>query len=247
MNTKIVSVCGVVASAGLLLTGCSAKVETSTSASKEASVSADQLQKDLTDRLSKSGNTFKSVTCKDDLVAAVGKTARCDVAFSDANNVEAVLTVTKADGSSVDFDMTPAMTKEQVEKAVASLSSVPTATCAAGLDGKVGATTKCESTKDGTTSKMIAEVAKVDAEKLGLELSVYLLLPKQKVEDVLMQKLNADGTPAETVECVDDVAAKVGSVVECATVTGNDKTGYNVTVTQAESLDNFDIDYQPKP
>lgn len=243
MKTTIIACCGVVASAGLLLSGCSAKVETSTT----KAVSADALQKDLTDRITNAGMKVQSVTCKEDLVGEVGKTARCDVSFNDTNSVEAVLTTTKVDGDTVNFDMAPAMTKVQVEKAVAGLSSVPTATCASGLEGKVGASTKCETTQDGTTTKRIAEVANVVPEKLGIELSVYTMLPKQKVEEVLMQKLNADGTPAETVECVDDVASKVGSAVECVTVTGNDRKGYDVTVTEAQDVDNFDVDYKAKP
>lgn len=247
MKNGIVACGGFVAAAGLLLSGCSAKVETSTSVSKQSSVSAEDLQKDLTDRLGKAGMTAKSVTCKDELVGEVGKTARCDVSFGDTNNVEAVFTATKVEGSTVSFDISPAMTKEQVEKAVAGIASAPSATCAAGLDGIVGTLTTCEVTKDGTPSKVVAEVAQVDAAKLGLELSVYMMLPKQRVEEVLMQKLASDGTPVETVECVDDVAAKVGSAIECVTVTGNDKQGYDVTVTEAESLDNFDIDYKAKP
>ena len=246
MKKELVGCCGVVAAAGLLLTGCSAKVETSTSVSKEASVSADALQKDLTDRITKAGMTVKSVTCKDDLVGEVGKTARCDVAFSDTNNIEAVLTTTKVEGDTVSFDMSPAMTKDQVEKAVAALASVPTATCATGLEGTVGASTKCDTTQDGTTTKRIAEVAEVVPEKLGLELSVYTLLPKQQIEEVLLQKLSSDGTPVETVECVDDVASKVGSVVECVSVVGTDKTGYDVTITQVEG-DIVDLDYTAKP
>ena len=249
MVNKSVACLGAVAVAGLLgtgLSGCSAKVETSTSASKQASVSADQLQKDLTDRLDKAGMTTKSVTCKDELVGEVGKTARCDVSFSDTNSLEAVFTATKVDGSTVSFDIAPAMNKEQVEKAVASLSAVASATCASGLDGKVGESTKCETTQDGTTTKRIAEVANVVPEKLGLELSVYTVLPKQKIEEVLLQKLSSDGKAVETVECVDDVASKVGSTVECVTVTGNDKVGYDVTVTEAEG-DNVNLDYKAKP
>jgi hypothetical protein len=34
--------------------------------------------------------------------------------------------------------------------------------------------------------------------------------------------------------------------VECAAVTGNDKTGYVVTVTEAEG-DNVNFDYKAKP
>lgn len=243
VNNRIAVCCGVVAAAGLLgagLSGCSAKLETS------KSVSAADLQKDLTDRISKAGMTAKSVTCKDDLAGEVGKTARCDVSFSDTNTIEAVFTATKVDGSTVSFDITPAMTKEQVEKAVAGMASAPSATCAAGLDGKVGESTKCEIKLAGTTSKRIVEVTQVDPAKLGMELSAIELVPKQQVGEVLMQQLGADGQPVETVECVDDVAKKVGATVECVTVTGNDKQGYDVTVTEATD-DNVDFDYKAKP
>lgn len=236
---------GVFAIAGLLgagLSGCSV----TTSVSTKASVSADDLQKDLTDRLNQAGMAAKSVKCKGDLAGEVGKTARCDVSFSDTNNIEAVFTATKVEGTTVSFEITPAMTKEQVEKAVAGLSSAPSATCASGLEGKVGETTKCEMTIDGQASTRVVEVAKVDPAKLGIELSVYMLLPKQQVEDVLMQKLGSDGQPVETVDCVDDVLSKVGSTVECAAVTGNDTTGYVVTVTEAEG-DTVNFDYKAKP
>jgi hypothetical protein len=234
---------GAVALAGLFavgLSGCSVSVST------QSSVAADTLQKDLTDRIAKAGMTAKSVTCKDDLVGEIGKTARCDISFSDTNNIEAVFTATKVEGKTVDFDITPAMTKEQVDKAVAGIASVPSATCASGLDGKVGETTKCEITIDGKPAKRVVEVTEVDAAKFGMELSVYMLLPKQQVADVLMQKLGSDGKPVETVDCIDDMVSKVGSPVECAAVTGNDKTGYVVTVTEAEG-DNVNFDYKAKP
>jgi hypothetical protein len=239
------ALCGAVALAGLLgagLSGCTASV----SVSSKASITADQLQKDLTDRLTQAGMTAKSVTCKDDLVGEVGKTAGCDVSFSDTNNVEAVFTATKVEGSTVSFDITPAMTKEQVEKAVAGMASVPSATCESGVDGKVGATTKCEMTIDGKPAKRVVEVSTVEPAKLGIELSVYALLPKEQVAEVLMQKLGADGQAVETVDCVDDVVSKVGSTVECAAVTGNEKTGYVVTVTDAQG-DSVNFDYKAKP
>jgi hypothetical protein len=72
------------------------------------------------------------------------------------------------------------------------------------------------------------------------------MLPKQQVEDVLLQKLGSDGQPVETVDCVDDVVSKVGSTVECAAVTGNDRTGYVVTVTEVQG-DNVNFDYTAKP
>lgn len=247
MKAKLAAPFGVVAAAALLgagLTGCSTSVKTEVS--KTSSVTADALQKDLTDKITNAGLSAK-VNCKDDLVAEVGKTARCDVSFNDTNSVEAVLTVTKVDGGSIDYDMNPAMTKEQVEKAVAALAAAPKATCDSGLDGRLGETTKCDIDIDGKPSKRVVEVTQVDPAKLGIELSVFMILPKEKVSEVLLQKLNADGTPAETVECVEDASSKAGSAVECVAVTGNDRQGYDVTVTDVLDPDNFDVDYKAKP
>ena len=241
--------CGVVAAAGLLgagMSGCSAKVETSSETKVEKSVSAAELQTNLTERLTGVGSPPQSVTCKSDLVGEVGKTSRCDVVFSDTNSLEAIVTATSVEGSDISYELTPAMTKEQVEKAVADLASAQSAKCEAGLDGTVGTTTNCEVTLDGQASKRIVEVAQVDPAKLGIELSVFMLLPKQQVQEVLMQKLSSDGTPVETVECVDDVASKVGSVVECVAVTGNEQQGYDVTVVEAEG-DTVNFDYKAKP
>jgi hypothetical protein len=241
--------CGVVAAAGLVgagLSGCSAKVETSSETKVEKSVSAAELQTNLTERLTAAGSPPQSVTCKSDLVGEVGKTSRCDVVFSDTNSLQAIVTTTGNDSSGITYDLIPAMTKEQVEKAVAGLSSAQSAKCDAGLDGKVGNTTNCEVTLDGQTSKRIVEVSTVDPANLGIELSAFMLLPKQQVQEVLMQKLAADGTPVETVECVGDVSAEVGSVIECVAVTGNDQQGYDVTVVESEG-DTPDFDYKAKP
>lgn len=238
---------GLVAAAGLLgagLSGCSAKVETETKTVKSAT--AAELQTNLTERLTAAGSPPQSVTCKGDLAAEVGMTTRCDVVFSGTNSLEAIVTATGAEGSEISYELTPAMTKEQVEKAVAGLSSAQSAKCDAGLDGTVGNTTNCEITVDGQSSPRIVEVAEVDPATLGIELSVFMLLPKEQVQEVLMQKLAADGTPVETVDCVEDVASKAGSVVECVAVTGDQEQGYDVTVVEAEG-DTVDIDYTAKP
>lgn len=246
VKTNIAAVGAVVAVAGLLgagLSGCSfdAKVGGGT-----PFVSAEDLQKDLTRQLDERGIKPQSVKCKDKLPGEVGKTARCDVSFSETNSLEAVFTTTKVEGTEVSFDITPAMTKEQVEKAAANIASAQSATCEAGLDGKVGSSTKCEVTIDGKASKRVVEVSQVDLSTLGMELSVIVLLPRQQVSELLLQKLGSDGRPIETVECVDDVAAKVGSTVECVAVTGDEKQGYDVTVTEAQG-DTVNFDYQSKP
>ncbi len=249
MKSNVAAWCGVVAATGLIgagLSGCSAKVETSSQTKVEKSVSAAELQTKLAERLTTAGSPPQSVTCKGDLVGEVGKTSRCDVVFSDTNSLEAIVTTTGVGGSELSYELTPAMTKQQVEKAVAGLASAQSAKCDAGLDGKVGNTTNCEISLDGQTSKRIVEVAQVDPAKLGIELSVFMLLPKQQIQEVLMQKLSSDGTPVETVECVDDVSAEVGSVVECVAVTGDQQQGYDVTVVEAEG-DTVDVDYKVKP
>ncbi len=233
----------VLAAAGLLssgLTSCSMKVETSS----KAAVSAADLQKDLSDRLTKAGNPAKSVTCNDDLTGEVGKTAKCEVVYSDTNSVEAVFTATKVEGTTVSYEISPELTKDQLQKAVSGLTSSSNVTCDAGLDGKVGAKTKCEVVKDGTPSKRTVEVNKVEG--LSMDLDVIQVLPKQKVSEVLMQKLGSDGTPVETVDCIDDVLAKAGSTVECTASSGGQVQAYVVTVTDAQG-DTVNFDYQAKP
>lgn len=221
-----------------LFSGCSAKVETS------KSISAADLQKKLTDQFADSKTPPKSVTCKDELVAEVGKTASCEVALNDTDHVQAVVTVTSVSGSDVQYDIMPAYTKEELAKAVSGMVADSTVTCATGLEGKIGATAQCDLTRDGVDSKRVLEVDGISG--LEMDVSMKRLWPKEKVQEVLMQRLNADGSPAETVECVDGVIGKTGQNVECAAVTGNEKKGYVVTVTTVED-DNFGIDYQDVP
>jgi len=243
VGTSIAAWFGVVAAAGLLaggLSGCSAEVKTA------KSVSAAELQTNLTERLSSAGSPPETVTCKSDLDGETGKNARCDVVFSDTNSLEAIVTVTGVEDSQINYEMAPAMTREQVEKAVTALSSAQSAVCQAGLDGTVGTTTNCELTLDGETADRIVEVADVDPARLGIELSVFMLLPREQVQEVLMQKLSSDGTPVETVECLEDVASKAGSTVECVAVTGDQQQGYDVTIVEAAG-GTADIDYKAKP
>ncbi len=244
-TSKTAAVAGLLAAAGLIgggLTGCSVKVETSS----KAAVSSSDLQKDLTDRLAKSGNPAKSVTCNDDLVGEVGKAAKCDVVFSDTNSVEAVFSATKVEGTTVSYEIAPQLTKDQLQKAVGGLTGTSSATvaCDSGLDGKVGATANCEVIQDGTPSKRTVEVEKVEG--LSMDLNVVQVLDKRKVAEVLSEKLGSDGSPVDTVECLDDVVAKVGSTVECTATTGGQPVGYIVTVTDAEG-DTVNFDYTQKP
>ncbi|MGV1087067.1 MAG: DUF4333 domain-containing protein [Mycobacterium sp.] len=168
-TTRIGTGAAVLALAGVIgagLSGCSVKVETSSA----KSVSAADLQKDLTDRLTKAGNAPKSVTCAGDLPAEVGKSASCEVVLSETNIVQANVTATKVDGTTVDFTYAPALTREQLQKAVTGLAEAESVTCDAGLDGQVDAATKCQVVKDGTTTDATVTVTKVDG--LSIDFSV---------------------------------------------------------------------------
>ncbi len=236
-TTRIAAGAAVLAMSALL-GACSAKVETT------KSISAADLQKKLTDQFAASKNPPKSVTCKDDLVAEVGKTSSCAVELSATDTVQAVVTVTSISGSDLQYDIMPSYTKEELAKGVSGMLPDSTVTCATGLEGKIGATAQCDVTRDGVASKRVLSVDGVSG--LQMDLSMRRLWPKEKVQEVLMQRLNADGTPAETVECVDGVMGKTGQNVECVAVTGSQKKGYVVTVTTVEE-DDFGIDYKDVP
>ncbi len=223
--------------AGLLgagLSGCSST----------PSLSAADLQKRLADQQAEAGDPPQSVTCNGDLVGEVGKTTICDVVFSETNSVEATVTATGVDGSDVSFDVSPSVTKEQLEKGVSGNDDAQAVTCDSGLEGAVGASANCEVTVDGVTAKQVIVVENVNG--LEMDVATFPVVPREKVQEVLLQKLNADGTPAETVECVDDVTARAGTFGECVAVTGDQKQGYDVTVTNIDG-DNVEIEYQNSP
>lgn len=222
------------------LSGCSAKVETKSA----AAITAADLQKKLTEQFAGSTMPPKSVTCKDDLAAEVGKTSSCDVLLADSSSVDAVVTVTGVKGGDVSYDIMPALTKEQLAKWVSGMAGASAVSCATGIEGKIGAMAQCDTTLNGVDSKRVLEVDGVNG--LELDISMKKMWPKEKVQEILLQKLGADGTAVETVECVDGVMGKTGANVECAAVTGNQKKGYIVTVTTFDD-ENLGIDYKDAP
>lgn len=244
-TTRIAAGTAAIAAIGLLgagLSGCSgsAKVETKST----PSVSAADLQSNLTDRFSSADTPPQSVTCKEDLLGEVGETAICDVTFSDVNTVEAVVTVTSVDGTTVNYDISPALSKEQLEKAVANMASTPTVSCDSGLQGSVGSMATCEVTVNGVASERRVLVDGVSG--LELDLSVTSVASKEQVQSLLQQKLAAEGQQVETVECVDDVVAKEGMSVECMVTSGGQSQPVVVTVTSANG-DTIEVDYSAKP
>lgn len=231
-----------VALLGAGLTGCSGSVKVGTTSAP--SVSAADLQKNLTDQFASASPAPKSVTCTDDLVGEVGKKAICDVVFSDTNSVQAVVTVNSVEGSTVNYDITPALSQDQLQQAVSGLVSSPTVSCDSGLDGTVGEMSTCAVTVNGVAGKRRVTVDGVDG--LEIDLTVTSVASKQQVQDLLMQKLAADGQSAEAVECVDDVVAKEGTSVECTVINGGQSQPVVVTVTSANG-DIIEFDYSAKP
>ena len=136
------------------LSACSDKVET-------PSMSAIQLQKELTDRIVQGRILPKSVTCAGELPGEIGKTTTCEVVMTDTDAMQATVTVTSADGGTIGYDLAPSITKDQLEKAYAASESAQAVRCESGLDGRVGASTTCQVTKDGATRKTTVSVSKV--------------------------------------------------------------------------------------
>lgn len=238
-----------VALLGAGVSGCSgsAKEDAGTKAaeateSAKPGISAADLQSQLTDRLGGEGMPVDSITCEGELPAEIGASTRCDVQFTETNDVEAIVTATDSEGG---YDLTPAMTKAQLEKAVTEMSSAQSAKCTDGIDGTVGASSECDLTTDGTTVTRVVEVTEVDAPTLGLGLSMYAIVPQQQVEELLMQQLGADGQPVETVECVGDGSTKDNATVECVAVSGDQQQGYLVTVSDAAG--DVAVEYVPAP
>ncbi|WP_293311715.1 DUF4333 domain-containing protein [Mycolicibacterium sp.] len=166
------------AAAGLLsfaISGCSTKSDTKAatgsapSAASAPTMSAADLQKSITSRIS-TGTPPQSVTCSSDLTGEVGKTGTCEVVINDSTSVQVNVTVTKVNGANIDYDFTPSMTQAQLEKAFSANVSAQV-TCDAGLDGKVGSSTKCQVTKNGTTDDATVSVSKVQGLYMSLTTS----------------------------------------------------------------------------
>ncbi len=128
---------GALATVGALVSGCIAN----DGHNGTGTVGRDALQTDIAVRLAKAGQQPQSVTCNEDLVGQVGKTTRCEVVMSATNSFEPVISVTGVDGSAINYEMSPAVSKGQLEKAVsrlvidASREPVASVSCESGLEG----------------------------------------------------------------------------------------------------------------
>jgi hypothetical protein len=155
------------------LTGCSAGADVADT----PTVSRETLQTDIADRLSEAGDPPQSVTCHEDLVGELGRTARCDVAMSATNGFQPIATVTRVDGTTVDYELTPALSQAQLEKAVTGLVAeavgdrVESVACESGLAGKVDATAHCDVDAGGVKGRRTVRVTDVSGLTMNFNLT----------------------------------------------------------------------------
>jgi hypothetical protein len=156
-----------------VLAGCNADagVEGAPTVSREA------LQSDIAGRLSKVGESPRSVTCQADLIGEFGRTAWCDVVMTEANSFQPIVTVSRVDGRTVDYEMTPALSQEQLEKDVARLVAqnsgdrVDSVACESGLEGRVDAIAHCDVDAGGAKARRTVRVTEVSGLTMDFNLT----------------------------------------------------------------------------
>ena len=231
---------------GAVLSGCSF----SAGVNATPSVSKDALQKDIADQLTQAGEPPESVTCNEDLVGEVGKTTRCEVVMGPTNSFEPVVTVTGIDGSTINYEMRPALSKDQLDKAVSRLVSdaegvqVDSMSCESGLEGEVGAVVSCDLDAGGVQLRRMVEVTSVEG--LMLNFDVLPALTQAAVESSLLDELEGQvGQRPDSAECSGDLEGKPGKTVDCTIVAGPETTSFTLTVNTVEGT-TINYSYEPK-
>lgn len=227
---------GCVAFAGALAS-CSSPV----SSDAIPAVAPEDLQADIAARLARAGEKPQSVVCKDPLVGEVGQSARCDVELSATNSFEPVVTVTDIDGGSIVYEMIPALSGPQLERAVARLvdGSPDAVSCLSGLLGRAGAVAQCDVATGGAPLRRTAVVTGVDG--LTMTFDVLPLLTKAEVEASLLDELAARvNKRPDSAVCSGNLEGRVGNTVDCTVLSGTERAGLTLTVT---AVDGTKIDY----
>lgn len=238
----------VVAAAGLfccVLSGCSF----SAGVNNVPTVSKDALQEDISQRLAEASEQPESVTCKGDLVGDVGKTVRCEVVMSATNSFEPIVTVTGVDGTAINYEMTPAVSRDQLEQVVsrsvaeAGGFEVKSVACESGLEGKVGTVAHCDVDAGGVQLRRTVEVSEVDG--LMMNFDVVPVLTKAEVEASLLNVLGAQvGERPDSATCSDNLEGKPGNTVDCTIIAGPVAQAFTLTVT---TVNGSKINYSYEP
>jgi hypothetical protein len=191
------------------------------------------------------------VTCKDDLVGEVGKTTACDIDRGPTNTIEALVKVTSVDGATVNYEMSLAVSKQQLEKSVSALvgqgaaAKVDSVSCESGLDGAVGAVAYCSVTSEGNTVRSLVQVSKVDG--LRMNYTVVPILLKAEVESGLLDQLPQQlGQRPDSAKCTDNLPGTTGTSVDCIGTAGSQTQTFTLTVTTVDGS-TINYSYQPTP
>lgn len=235
---------GVLAISGAGLSGCSFSV----GGDSTPKVTKDELQKNLTTKLTDAGTTPNSVTCQDDLIGEVGKTSRCALDLGPTDSIEALITVTGVDGTTIDYDATPSVTQQQLEASVSALLSqsapVDAVSCDAGLEPTVGTGTFCTVTAEDIPVQREVTVNRVQG--LLMDYSVLPVLSVDEVAASLTDQLEQQlGARPETVECAGELQGKPGATTECTVTLGADTQDFVLTVNTVEGT-NVNYGFAPK-
>ena len=246
MHTVITAVAAL-AVVWALVSGCDANV----GVGGTPAVGREALQTDIAARLAKAGEQPQSVTCNEDLVGELGKTTRCDVVMSATNSFEPVITVTGVDGSAINYEMSPAVSQEQLEKAVSRLVAdaarvqAASVSCESGLEGKVGATAHCEVDAGGVKLRRTVEVNTVEG--LMMNFDLIPVLTKEEVAISLLDEFERQlGRRPDSAQCAGNLEGKAGNTVDCTVVSGPDTRSFTLTVTTV-SGGSINYSYAPRP
>jgi hypothetical protein len=210
-------------------------------------VSKEDLQKDISQRLTDAGQTPQSVTCPDDLP---GQRTHCGVTMNAASSFEPIVTVASVDGTKVNYDITAAVSQTQLEAAVSQMVAnstkepVASVSCQSGLAGKVGTLAYSDVTAQGATTRCTLEVTNVSG--LLMNYGLVPALPKVVVESSLLFQLKQIGQHPDSATCANNLEGQLGNTVECTTLTAGQTQTYILTVTAVQG-DNITYKYAPKP
>lgn len=242
---KAVGPLAVLAAAAVSMSGCGWQI-----ADGVPTVDTADLQADIAERFADAGERPESVTCKDPLVGEVGQTARCDVVMSPTNSFAPIATVTNVDGATIDYELMPALSKEQLENAVTRLVAdtggppASSVSCATGLLGQMGEVARCDVTAGGMTLRRTAEV--ISVEGLMMNFDLVPILTKAEIETSLLDELarHLQKRP-DSATCSGNLEGKAGNTVDCAVVAGPETAAFILTVTKVDGT-NIDYSYAPR-
>lgn len=213
-------------------------------------VAPDDLERDISARLAEAGQEPESVICEEPLAGEVGQVARCEVVLSETNSFAPIVTVTSVAGSTINYEMQPALSQAQLERGVARLvdgagpGPSSDVACRSGLVGELGASTVCAVTTAGTTLTRTAEVTDVDG--LMMNFDLLPLLTESEVEGSLLDELATHlGSRPDSADCAADLQGKPGNTVDCVVVAGPETATFTLTVTTVDG-DRIDYTYAAK-